>query len=77
MEPGKYIASPVNQYDKENRGKCLKKADYVSAVIRFFEVLSWDRIHKNHIFLVRCSFMEKRRVVITGMGAVTPVGIGT
>ena len=77
MEPGKYIASPVNQYDKENWGKCLKKADYVSAVIRFFEVLSWDRIHNNHIFLVRCSFMEKRRVVITGMGAVTPVGIGT
>ena len=77
MEPGKYIASPVNQYDKDNWGKCLKKADYVSAVIRFFEVLSWDRIHNNHIFLVRCSFMEKRRVVITGMGAVTPVGIGT
>ena len=52
MEPGKYIASPVNQYDKENWGKCLKKADYVSAVIRFFEVLSWDRIHIEYIIII-------------------------
>lgn len=37
MEPGKLFPRQTSMIE----GKCLKKADYLSVVIRFFEVLSF------------------------------------